>query len=150
MANRKPREEAARVVTTSNTIRIETPKSNRQRKPKVTVLVQPDDLVRDQIGGFVSFLREHAVVGLAIGFVIGAQAQAVVKQLISSFIEPAFALLFGGQKLSVLTSTVSFNGRSQSFSWGAMVYVLINFLFVLGAIYFIIKVFKLDKLDKPK
>ncbi len=99
--------------------------------------------------GFVRFLRENAVVGLAVGFVVGAQVQNVVKQLITSFVDPLSQLLFG-QALSTRTVAMHFNGRSAVFSWGMFANVLINFLFVLAVIYLIIKLLKLDKLDKPK
>lgn len=117
---------------------------------KVTVLLEADDVVRDQVGGFVTFVREHAIVGLAVGFVIGTQAQTVVKQLVTSFIEPAFKLFFGGAKLSERTFTLQFAGNSANFGWGAMLNVLLNLLFVLAAVYAIIKIFNLDELDKKK
>lgn len=102
-----------------------------------------------RINGFVSFIRENAVVGLAVGFVIGAQVQSVVKQLIASFVDPSFTLLFG-QALSQRSATFHFNGHTADFAWGSFAYVLIDFLFVLLAVYLIIKILKLDKLDKPK
>lgn len=99
--------------------------------------------------GFVEFLRERAVVGLAVGFVLGTQIQTVVKQLISSFINPAFQLLFSGNKaLSDRTFTLHFNNRHANFGWGALAYAIIDFLFVAFSIYFVIKFFRLDKLDK--
>jgi large conductance mechanosensitive channel protein len=135
-----------RAVRSSSTIRIETPKSHgRQPKPKVSVIVTQPPVV----SGFIDFLREHAIVGLAVGFVIGTQVQTVVKQLVASFISPAFSLLFGNNLVSE-TYTWHFRHNSEAFGWGALVYSLLNFLFVLMAIYLIIKIFKLDKLDKPK
>ena len=101
------------------------------------------------LNGFVSFIRENAVVGLAVGFVIGAQVQSVVKQLIASFVDPLFQLLFG-QALSQRIAVFHFNGHTADFAWGSFAYVLIDFLFVLLTVYFIIKILKLDKLDKPK
>jgi large-conductance mechanosensitive channel len=99
--------------------------------------------------GFVKFLRENAIVGLAIGFVVGAQVQTVVKQLITSFIDPLSQLLFG-KALSDRTFTMHFNGHTAAFGWGTFANVLINFIFVLVVIYIIIKLLKLDKLDKLK
>lgn len=101
------------------------------------------------VDGFVGFLRENAVVGLAVGLVIGTQVQSVVKQLIASFIDPLSKLLFG-QALSQRAVSVHFNGRTADFAWGSFAYVLIDFVFVLLTVYVIIKVLKLDKLDKPK
>jgi large conductance mechanosensitive channel len=129
-------------VTSGSNLRLETPKSNRQPKPR-TVSVNP-------VGGFVDFLREHTVVTLAVGFAIATQAQAVIKQLISSFIDPLFGLVLNGQDLSAKTATIHAHGHSEQFAWGAFVYALIDFLFVLAAIYAIVKVLNLDKLDKPQ
>lgn len=119
-------------------------------KAKVTVLLeQPDNIVRGQVGGFINFLREHAVVGLAVGFIIGQQAQALIKQLVDSFVTP-FINLWVGQGL--MNRKISFYGDQSTidFTWGKFLYALINFLFVLLFIYVIIKVLRLDRLDKPK
>ncbi len=138
--------EKAQDVTTGTPIRFETASSKRKRKSRATVLVTaPEEFA----GGFVDFLRDNAVVGVAIGFVIGLQAQALMKQLIASFIDPAFTLFFG-QALSQRAFTLTFNGRAATFTWGAFAYALISFIFVLAAIYLIYKVFRLNKLDKPK
>jgi large-conductance mechanosensitive channel len=135
-----------RVVNSGSAVRIEVPKSRgRQPKQKVSVIVGPDQFV----GGFIDFLREHAIVGLAVGFVIGTQVQTVVKQLVASFIDPAFKLLFGNN-LDTETYTWHFHHRYADFGWGAFVYGVLDFLFVLIVIYAIIKLFKLEKLDKPK
>ena len=102
------------------------------------------------VGGFLSFLREHAIVSLAVGFAIATQVQAVVKQLIASFINPLFGLLYNGQQLNTLTLTLHWHGRVQQFGWGEFVYTLIDFLFVIAIIYIAIRIFHLDDLEKPK
>ena len=134
----------ARVVTTGTTLRMESPNSRRQQKPNV-VIVSTDEMV----GGFFDFLREHAVVALALGFVIATQIQTLARQLIASFIDPAFTLLFG-QALSQRTFTLHFHGRVAAFGWGMFVYGLLDVLFVLVSIYAVVKVFNLEKLEKPK
>lgn len=134
-------------VTTGTTIRIEQPKSSRQQKPKITVVMAQE---LNPAPGFVAFLREHAIVGLAVGFAIATQVQGVVKQLIASFIDPLYALLFNGQQLSTMTVTLHWHGRQAAFGWGSFVYTLIDFLFVVAIIYIAIKTFHLDSLDKPK
>jgi large-conductance mechanosensitive channel len=143
---RDPKTDSTKVVTTGNTVRIETPKGNRRRRhEKVSVIVGPDEFV----GGFVAFLREHAIVGLAIGFAIGTQAQTLVKTLVSSFIDPTFQLLFG-KSLNTRTFTLHFHSHHADFGWGAFIYGLLDFIFVLAAIYAIVKLLNLDKLDKPQ
>jgi large-conductance mechanosensitive channel len=147
MAERKRKANTSKthVMTSGTTIRFEQPKSQRQQKQSTTrVIIQEVN----PVGGFVNFLREHAVVSLAVGFAIATQAQTLIKQLITSFIDPLYALLFNTDKLSTHTVTVHFHDRSQAFAWGAFMYALIDFLFVLAAIYLLIKIFNLDKLDK--
>jgi large-conductance mechanosensitive channel len=135
-----------RNTQTGSAIRLEEPHSSsrRGRKPAVDILL-PDQFAT----GFINFLREHAVVGLAIGFVIGLQAQTLVKSLVDSFISPAFNLFFG-QSLQHRDFTLHFHSHTANFGWGAFIYTLLNFLFVLAAIYALFKYLKLDKLDKPK
>ena len=106
--------------------------------------------VSSPFGGFTNFLRQNAIVALAVGFVVGTQVQGVVKQLIASFINPLTSLLFGGAALSSRTFTLHLGHHYADFGWGALVYTLIDFLFVLLVIYGIIRLFQLDKLDKPK
>ncbi|HYH36391.1 MAG TPA: MscL family protein, partial [Candidatus Saccharimonadales bacterium] len=132
-------------VTSGSPLRMEPPQSNRQPKHNPALVVMQEV---NPVSGFLGFLRDYAVVGLAVGFVIGLQAQNLVKQLVTSFIDPAFNLLFG-QALNQRAFVLEWHGRSSSFTWGAFAYGLLNFLFVLGAIYAIVKIFKLDKLDKP-
>lgn len=148
MAARKRKSpDATKVVTAGTTVRIESPKSKRQPKPNVAVVVAQEI---NPASGFLEFLREYSVVALAVGFVIATQAQALVRQLVASFIDPMWALLFNGQKLSTMTFTLSFRGQEQLFGWGMFAYALLNFLFVLLAIFLIVKFFKLEKLKKPK
>ena len=145
MANkRKPKIEA---YTTGTTLRMEKPHSARKPKPRTAKVIVHEV---NPVNGFLDLLRAYGVVGLAIGFVIGLQAQNLMRQLVSSFIDPAFKLLFG-EALSTRTFTLSYHGRSEEFPWGAFVYVLLNFIFVLIAIYLIFKLLKLNKLaEAPK
>lgn len=142
---RKP-ESQIRTVTTGTLLRMEEPSSDRKQKPNPAVVLVHEI---NPVGGFIGFLREHAVVGLAIGFVVGLQAQELVKLLVGSFINPAFQLFFG-QALSQRTIVLTWHDRAATFGWGGFAYGLLNFLFVLLAIYAIVKFFNLDKLDKPK
>lgn len=144
----KSDERAVHINTTGGQVRLSQPEgSSRRRRPsKAKVVVE---VVKPT--GFIGFLREHAIVGLAIGFVVGTQVQSIVKQLIDGFINPLSQLLFPGNKaLSSRTFTLHFDNRHANFGWGLLVYQLINFLFILFVIYLIIKILKLDKLDKPK
>ncbi|MFA5004311.1 MAG: MscL family protein [Candidatus Saccharimonadales bacterium] len=145
----KPKTETSVVHTESGDVRITQPAGHKGRKPRVTVLLEPDDLVREQAAGFISFLREHAVVGLAVGFIIGLQAQTLMKQLLDSFITPLLDVWLGKDLINH-QFIVGSGSNAVAFTWGKFVYALVNFSFVLLFIYVIIRLFKLDKLDKPK
>lgn len=122
-------------------------KRKRLRRSSVQILLEdPDDLVREQVGGFVNFIREHAVVGVAIGFIVGLQAQTLIKQLVTSFITPILTLLVGPdlQKKQIVISGTN----PVTIAWGEFLYTLADFLVVLLFIYLVVKVFRLDKLDK--
>ncbi|MBL8121626.1 MscL family protein [Candidatus Saccharibacteria bacterium] len=126
-----------------------TGKTTHRKQSAIGTLDEPDDVVRKQVDGFIHFIREKAVVGLAIGFIIGQQAQGFIKQLVDSFLTPVINALVGSnlqeRKFALVPGSAETN-----ILWGKFVYIAINFLLVLFAIYVIIKLFKLDKLDLPK
>lgn len=107
--------------------------------------------VHKQFSGFMGFLREQSVVGLAIGLVLGTQAKVLVDQIIASFINPIVGLLLPGQgTLKDKIFTVNWNGKTAQFGWGAFVLSLLTFVIVAAVVYYVFKGLKLDKLDKKK
>jgi large-conductance mechanosensitive channel len=132
--------------TSGSNIRFEEAQSSRHQKTSTSKNVVNATQDIRPVGNFVDFLREHAVVGLIIGFVIGGQVQTLVKQLIQSFLDPFTKLIFG-TALSQRTFTLHFRQSYANFTWGAMVYTLIIFLFVVVVMYWAIKILKLDKLQ---
>lgn len=105
------------------------------------------------IDGFMEFMRQQGVIGLAIGLVIGTQIKMLVDQLIASFVNPLLGLILPGQgdlSQKVFTLTISGLDKTAVFKWGQFVYVLISFVAVAAIIYFIIHSLKLDKIDKKK
>lgn len=144
MHEETPDEKAVRTVVTSGTnVRLATSKSKKRRKKRAVIVVSTEEVA----GGFVDFLRKNAVVALAVGFVIATQVQVLAKQLITSFIDPLFTLLFGSN-LSARAFSLSFHDNTVKFTWGSFVYALVNFLFVVLCLYLVIKFFKLDRLDQ--
>lgn len=134
------------VVTSGSTIRIETPHSGRQHKPNPAIVIVQE---KNPVTGFVQFLRDHAVVGLAIGFIVGQQANTLVKQFVSAFVDPSFKLIFG-QALTERTLTLHRHEQPVIFPWGSFAYGVLSFVFVVVAIYITVKIFRLTKLEKPE
>ena len=109
------------------------------------------EILNKQVNGFVDFLREQSVVGLAIGLVLGTQIKQVVDQFIQSFVDPLIGLFLPGQgTLAEHTFNVHFGHKTGTFGWGAFAATLISFIFVAAVVYYVFKGLKLDKLTKKK
>jgi large conductance mechanosensitive channel len=101
--------------------------------------------------GFVEFVREQGVVGLAIGLAVGTQAAILVKDIISALIDPIIGLIIGNPKgLQAAVWNVTVAGRKATFGFGPLLYSVIVFLSVCLVVYFVVHGLKLDKLDKKK
>ncbi len=101
--------------------------------------------------GFVNFVREQGVIGLAVGLVLGTQVKSVVDQMVISFVNPLLGLLLPGKgSLADKAFHLSFNDKTAAFTYGAFLNVMISFLAVAAIVYFAVKGLKLDRLDKKK
>ena len=58
------------------------------KKPSVAALKEKAGAVKSHGGGFMTFIREQGVVGLAVGLAIGTAAGDTVKKLVAAFIDP--------------------------------------------------------------
>ncbi len=120
------------------------------------VSAKENKVVREAIkdshmGGFVNFIREQGIVGLAVGLAIGTAAGDTVKKLVTAFIDPLVQLIVGSQQgLQAASFTVEIAGRKGEFLYGAFISSLITLLAVAFVVYAIVHLFKLDKLDKKK
>lgn len=103
------------------------------------------------MAGFVNFIREQGVVGMAVGLAIGTAAGDTVKKLVTAFIDPLVQLVVGSQQgLQSASFTVEVAGRKGEFLYGAFVSSLITLIAVAFVVYAIIHFLKLNKLDKKK
>lgn len=97
--------------------------------------------------GFIGFIREQGVVGLAVGFILGGAVSKVVTAIVTDLINPLLGLALGavgGLK------TASFGVGSAQILYGDFISVVIDFLVVAMVVYFGVKGLGLDKLDKKK
>ncbi len=121
------------------------------KKPSVAALKEKAAAVKGHGGGFMNFIREQGVVGLAVGLAIGTAAGDTVKKLVTAFIDPLVQLIVGSQEgLQAASFSVEIAGRKGEFLYGAFVSSLITLLAVAFVVYAIIHFLKLDKLDKKK
>ena len=105
---------------------------------------------KKQSSGFIGFIREQGVIGLAVGLAIGAAAGDTVKKLVEGFINPIVQFLVGSNTLTDAVWHVQLWGRTADFKWGAFVSSAITLLATALVIYVIIHFLKLNMLDKKK
>jgi large conductance mechanosensitive channel len=93
--------------------------------------------------GFIEFISEQGVVGLAIGFILGGAVSKLVASLVNDIINPIIAAIFG-----------SADGMAELMlgpvKIGAFASTMIDFLIIAAVVYFGFKGLKLDRLDKKK
>lgn len=152
MAEKKTTTKKATEKKMTPTERAESAEARAARaEAKLVRMKKQESLVGKQVSGFVDFLREQSVVGLAIGLVLGTQAKALVDQLVISFLNPLTGLLLPGEgTLKQKTVDFTFNHKTAQFGWGAFVSSLLTFVLVAAIVYYVFKGLRLDKLDKKK
>lgn len=97
--------------------------------------------------GFLNFIREQGVVGLAVGFILGGAVSKVVTGLVEDLINPLVGLALGSAEG---LKTASVNVGSAKVLYGAFISTTIDFIIIALVVYFGVKMIGLDKLDKPK
>lgn len=103
--------------------------------------------MKDTLKGFLDFIREQGVIGLAIGFLLGGAVSKVVSALVTDIINPLLSFAFGsteGLKQAHIALV------DTKIMWGDFASVLIDFFIVAAVIYFGFKRLGFDKIDKPK
>jgi large conductance mechanosensitive channel len=107
--------------------------------------------IKGHVGGFSDFVRSQGVIGLAVGLAIGTAAGDTVRKLVEGFINPIVQFIVGsGDKLGTATWHVELFGRTADFAWGAALSSAITLLATALVIYWLVSIFKLDKIDKKK
>ena len=99
--------------------------------------------LKGQVSGFLEFIRERGVVGLAIGFVLGGAVSKVTASFSTDILNPLIALIFG-PTAALADITVG------NVALGKFAATLIDFIVLALTVYLIFKVLKLDRLDKKK
>ena len=97
--------------------------------------------------GFLDFIREQGVVGLAVGFILGGAVSKVVTGFVEDVVNPLVGLALGSAEgLKAASVPVG----SAKILYGALLSTTIDFIIIALVVYFGVKMLKLDKLDKKK
>lgn len=97
--------------------------------------------------GFLDFIREQGVIGLAVGFVLGGAVSKFVTAIVVDLINPVLGLALGTvgdfKKLSISLG-------SAKFMVGDFLSNLIDLVIIALVVYIFVTKLRLDRLDKKK
>ncbi|HLG23856.1 MAG TPA: MscL family protein [Candidatus Nanoarchaeia archaeon] len=94
---------------------------------------------------FMGFLQEYKIIGLAIAFIIGVAATALVKSLVENIVMPLVTPFIPGGAWK----TATFSLGPIVIGWGAFLGEVINFAVIALVVFFFAKkVLKEEKVAK--
>jgi large conductance mechanosensitive channel len=97
------------------------------------------------ISEFMEFLQEYKVVGLAIAFVIGIAATALIKSFVDNLVMPIITVFVPGGAWRTATIQIG----PFVFGWGPFLADLIYFVIVALVVFIAAKkILKMDKVTK--
>ncbi len=99
-----------------------------------------------KLEGFITFIREQGIIGLAVGFILGGAVSKTVSSLVDNVINPLIGLALGKVDLADKVTTIG----QVTLKWGAFISSVIDLVIIAAVVYFIVKGLKLDRLDKKK
>jgi large conductance mechanosensitive channel len=117
------------------------------------VKARASSMTKGHAGGFMNFVREQGVVGLAVGLAIGTAAGASVKVIVDQLISPLVALVTRGVDLNSLKWVIlaaDENSKEVAIGYGAILSSIITLLATAFIVYQLVHVAKLDRVDKKK
>ena len=94
--------------------------------------------------GFIDFVREKGIVGLAIGFMMGGAVSKLVTALVEDIINPLVGLGLGKVGLAEATWTIG----TAELKWGHFISTIVDFVIIAAVIYIGFKVLRFDRIDK--
>ena len=97
------------------------------------------------LNGFLEFIREQGVIGLAVGFLLGGAVAKVVTALVTDLINPLIGMALGSAEG---LKAASFKIGTAEILYGDFIGVCVDFLVIAILVYVFVRVFRLDKLKK--
>ncbi len=99
------------------------------------------------MSGFMNFIREQGVVGLAVGFILGGAISKLVSSLVTDIINPVISIGLG--TVGNLKEAFIEIGPAK-IMWGSLASTFIDFIVIAIVVYFGVNALGLNKLDKKK
>lgn len=95
--------------------------------------------------GFLDFIREQGVVGLAVGFLLGGAVSKTVTSFVTDIVNPIIGAIFGAAgNLNAATFTLG----GATIAWGNFVSTIIDFLIIALVVYVGVRVLGIGRADK--
>ena len=113
-----------------------------------------NNTVTKQVGGFMHFVRQQGVVGLAVGLMLGTAVKSFVDSIVLNVVNPIVGYFFGGVNLNdkavcLSSATDSSTGLCiNNIAYGRVITNLISFISVAAIVYFFVHGLKLDRIDE--
>jgi len=82
--------------------------------------------------GFLEFIREQGVMGLAVGFILGGAVSKVVASLVGDIINPVLSVILGATGNLATAALVI---GPISIKWGSFLSVIIDFVVIALVVY---------------
>ncbi|MCX6732284.1 MAG: MscL family protein [Candidatus Roizmanbacteria bacterium] len=97
--------------------------------------------------GFIEFIREQGVMGLAVGFILGGAVSKLVTAFVNDLVNPIVGVFLGrtGELKKVFLQI-----GSSKILWGDFVSSFIDFAIIAFVVYFGVKILRLETLYKKK
>ena len=103
-------------------------------------------MLKEQLKGYITFIRTQGVAGFAIGFILGKAVSDLVGSFVNDIVNPVLGLAFS--RFGSLTD-LAFHVGPSTIGYGKFLSFLINFFILAAVVYFGIT--KLSALlDQPK
>lgn len=96
--------------------------------------------------GFLQFIREQGVVGLAVGFILGGAISKLVSSFVLDIVNPLVGVVMGATRLD----KTYFRIGPAKIIWGHFVSSLIDFLIITLIVYFAVRILRIEGLIQRK
>ena len=97
--------------------------------------------------GFMEFIREQRVIGLAVGFILGGAIGKLVASFVTDLINPILGIVLG---LTGGLRDAYFKIGPAKIMWGNFLNTAVDFFIIVLVVYSVVKGLRLDKLDRKK
>lgn len=127
-------------------------KERKVVQKKEIVRVLPVVKAPGWLQGFIDFIREQGVVGLAVGLTLGLGSKSVVDSLVTNVLNPVIGTITGGDGLETkfICMKHASGACTSKLGYGQLLSDILGFIVIAAVVYFVVKGLKLDRLDKPK